>query len=93
MRQWKQYPLSEAGNPPETAFIDITGKKHDTLILKGPEYFELLARYIKLNPPREQDMAMLGALETFGIAHGRLYGPGETFFDRSWLPGDVQRVN
>jgi hypothetical protein len=23
----------------------------------------------------------------------RLYGPGETFFDRSWLPGDVQKVN
>jgi len=23
----------------------------------------------------------------------RLYGPGETFFDRSWLPGDVQRMN
>ncbi|MEX1350648.1 MAG: DUF1254 domain-containing protein, partial [Desulfobacterales bacterium] len=37
MRQWKQYPLSQAGSPPETQFIDITGKKHDTLIPKGPE--------------------------------------------------------
>jgi hypothetical protein len=68
MRQWKQYPLSQAGNPPETKFIDITGKKHDTLIPKGPEYFELLARYINLNPPREQDMAMLGTGNTWHCA-------------------------
>ena len=77
MRQWKQYPLEQAGNPPETQFIDITGQEHDTLIPKGFEYFELLARYINLNPLREQDMAMLGTLETLGIAHGREFKPDE----------------
>jgi hypothetical protein len=49
--------------------------EHDTLIPKGPEYFDLLARYINLNPPREQDMVMLGMLETLGIAHGRKFEP------------------
>ena len=77
MRQWKQYPLEQAGNPPETQFIDITGKEHDTLIPKGPGYFDLLARHINLNPSREQDMAMLGTLETLGIAHGREFKPDE----------------
>ena len=77
MRQWKQYPLEQAGNPPETQFIDITGQELATLIPKGPEYFELLARYINVNPPREQDMAMLGTLETLGIAHGREFKPDE----------------
>lgn len=75
MRQWRQYPLAAANNPPETGFIDITGMEHDTLIPKGPEYFDLLARYINLNPPREQDMVMLGMLETLGIAHGRKFEP------------------
>ncbi len=77
MRQWKQYPLDKANNPPETIFIDITGKEHDTLIPKGLEYFELLARYISLNPPREQDMAMLGMLETLGIARDRKFDPDQ----------------
>jgi hypothetical protein len=76
-RQWKQYPLAEASHPPETKFIDITGQEHDTPIPKGPEYFKLLARYINISRPRKQDMAMLGMLETLGIAHGRKFEPDE----------------
>lgn len=75
MRTWKQYPLKKASNPPTTRFIDITDQPHDTLVPTGPEYFKLLSRYINLNPPREQDMAMLGMLATLGIAKGKKFVP------------------
>ncbi len=77
MRTYRQYPLSEAANPPETGFISATGKEFDLLIKTGFAYFENLARYINDNPPRSQDMAMLGMIETLGIAHGRPFEPDE----------------
>lgn len=77
MKEWKQYPLARANNPPETKFIDISGQEHNTLIPGDWQYFELLARHINLNPPREQDMVMLGMLETLGIARGRKFEPDE----------------
>ena len=42
---------------------------------EGFAYFESLTRYINDNPPRAQDMTMLGMLETLGIAHGRPFEP------------------
>ena len=77
MKKWKQYSLADAEDPPETRFIDITGQEHDTLMPNGIAYFELLARYIDKNPARAQDMAMLGMLETLGIARGREFDPDD----------------
>lgn len=72
---YRQYKLSEAKKPPPTQFISLTGKEADLLTNEGFAYFESLARYINENPPRPQDMAMLGMLETLGIAHGRPFEP------------------
>jgi len=75
MRTYRQYKLSEAENPPKMRFISMTGKETNLLTNEGFAYFESLARYINENPPRPQDMAMLGMLETLGIAHGRPFKP------------------
>lgn len=75
VRTFRQYRLAEAKNPPEMTFISMTGKKADFLTHEGFEFFESLASYINANPPRPQDMAMLGILETLGIAHGRKFEP------------------
>lgn len=75
MHQYKQYKLSQAKKPPKTRFISGTGKKFSLLTNEGFAFFESLARYINENPPRSQDMAMLGMLETLGIAHGRAFKP------------------
>ena len=77
VRTFRQYRLSEAGNPPEMTFISLSGEKADLLTKEGFAFFENLARYINENPPRPQDMAMLGMLETLGIAHGREFKPDE----------------
>lgn len=75
MRTYRQYKLSEAENPPKTKFISGAGKEFNSLTNEGFAFFESLARYINDNPPREQDMAMLGMLETLGIAHGQPFKP------------------
>jgi len=77
VRTFKQYRLAEAQNPPEMTFISMTGKKADFLTHEGFEFFESLSRYVNENPPRPQDMAMLGMLETLGIAHGREFNPDQ----------------
>ena len=75
VRTFRQYRLAEAANPPEMEFIAMTDVSADFLVTEGFTFFENLARYINENPPREQDMAMLGTLETLGIAHGRKFSP------------------
>jgi len=72
---YRQYKLSEAKAPPKMKFISLSGKEADMLTHEGFAYFESLARYINENPPRPQDMAMLGMLEALGIAHGRPFEP------------------
>jgi hypothetical protein len=77
IKTYRQYRLEDAANPPETRFVSMAGKDADFLTNEGFAYFETLARYINENPPRPQDMAMLGVLETLGIAHGRPFEPDE----------------
>ena len=67
VRTFKQYRLAEAENPPEMTFVSMTGKKADFLTHEGFEFFESLSRYVNANPPRPQDMAMLGMLETLEL--------------------------
>jgi hypothetical protein len=74
---YRQYRLDEAADPPATRFVSLSGKDADLLTNEGFAFFETLARYINENPPRPQDMAMLGTLETLGIAHGRPFEPDE----------------
>ena len=77
IQAYRQYRLEEAADPPETRFVSLSGKDANFLTNEGFAYFETLARYINENPPRAQDMAMLGVLETLGIAHGRPFEPDE----------------
>ena len=77
IHSYRQYKLDEAKNPPETKFVATSGKDADFLTNEGFAYFETLARYVNENPPRPQDMAMLGMLETLGIAHGKTFEPDE----------------
>ena len=77
VRKYRQYRLSEADNPPAMTFISMPGKEADFQTREGFAFFENLARYVNENPPRSQDMAMLGMLETLGIAHGRAFNPDE----------------
>jgi hypothetical protein len=73
---YRQYKLEDAAEPPETNFVSLTGKDVNLLTNEGFAYFETLARYINENPPRSQDMAMLGMLQSLGITHGQALRTG-----------------
>jgi hypothetical protein len=77
IKKYRQYRLEDAADPPETRFVSLAGKDADLLTNEGFAYFETLARYINENPPRPQDMAMLGMLESIGIAQGRPFAPDD----------------
>jgi hypothetical protein len=77
IKTYRQYRLDEAADPPETRFVSLAGKDANLLTNEGFAFFETLARYINENPPRPQDMAMLGMLETLGIVHGQAFEPDE----------------
>jgi len=74
---YRQYKLEDAANPPETRFVSLAGKDTDYLTNEGFAFFETLARYINMNPPRSQDMAMLGMLQSLGITHGQAFEPDD----------------
>jgi hypothetical protein len=74
---YRQYKLADAAKPPATNFVSMDGIETDFLTNEGFAYFETLARYINENPPRSQDMAMLGMLESLGIVHGQPFEPDE----------------
>lgn len=77
IQTYRQYKVDEAGDPPKTRFVSLAGKDTNFLTNEGFAYFETLARYINENPPRAQDMAMLGVLESLGIVHGKPFEPDE----------------
>jgi hypothetical protein len=77
IQTYRQYKLEEAAAPPETRFVSLAEKDTNFLTNEGFAYFETLARYINENPPRAQDMAMLGMLESLGIVHGKPFEPNK----------------
>jgi hypothetical protein len=81
IKRYRQYRLADAANPPATQFISLSGKDANLLTNEGYDFFMTLARYVNDNPPRPQDMAMLGMLESIGITHGQPFAPDERMRD------------
>jgi len=73
----KLYPLSEATNPPETVFIDATGKLYDSTIPYDVRFFQSLDRFVQQEPWLVRDKAMIDQLRSIGIEKGKLFNPDE----------------
>jgi len=73
------YPLAEAASPPETVFLDATGKKWDTLPYYDLTYFRDLWNVVQGEPIRERDKAMHGILREIGIEKGVPFEPTEAW--------------
>lgn len=76
-RTLRVYPLAQADNPPETTFLDATGKDWDTLPYYDETFFQDLNNVIQSEPVRERDKAMIGLLRTIGIEKGKTFEPTE----------------
>jgi len=71
------YPLSQASNPPATAFVDATDVVFDATIPYDLRFFESLDRVIQHEPWIERDRAMTDPLGTIGISKGKRFAPDE----------------
>lgn len=71
----RMYPLSAAGNPPETVFVDALGKLFDANIPYDERYFAALDAFVQHEPWIDRDKAMIDPLKTIGIAQGEPFAP------------------
>jgi hypothetical protein len=71
----KIYSLSELPNPKPTKFIDPTNIRWSTLAYYDERWFDDLYQVISVEPIRERDKVMMGALKTLGIEKGKPFKP------------------
>ena len=70
------YPLSQAGSPPETKFVDAIDVVFDSTIPYDLRFFQMLDRFVQREPWLERDKVMIDQLKTIGIEKGKPFNPG-----------------
>src|SRR6478672_1679564 len=71
----KVYPLGS--NPDSTVFVDAYDKPFDATIPYDATFFELLDRFVQVEPWLTRDKAMIDSLKTIGIEKGKSFNPDE----------------
>ena len=75
VKRVRLYPLSQAGNPPQTRFVDAIGVLFDSTIPYDARFFESLNRIVQHEPWLERDRAMIDPLRSIGIEKGKPFSP------------------
>jgi hypothetical protein len=71
----KFYPLSEAGHPPATIFVDAIDVVYDATIPYDIRFFQSLDRIVQTEPWLPRDKAMIDMLKSIGIEKGKRLNP------------------
>ncbi len=71
----KLYPLSQAGNPPATTFIDAAGQMFDATVPYDIRFFESLDRMVQSQPWIARDRLAINMLRSLGIEKGKPFAP------------------
>ena len=71
----KLYPLSQAGNPKPTVFIDAIDLVFDATIPYDLRFFQSLNRIVQYEPWQSRDKAMIDQLKSIGIEKGKPFSP------------------
>jgi hypothetical protein len=69
------YPLSEAANPPEQKFTNLSGVPHNTIHANDFAFFEELNQLVQDEPNEAMDPETLGLLASIGIEKGKPFAP------------------
>ena len=75
VKQIKLYPLSNAGNPPEQRFVDMTDILYEGVLPYDESFYASLARMINEEPVQSRDLQMMGMLLPLGIEKGKEFKP------------------
>jgi hypothetical protein len=71
------YPLAQATNPPQTNFVNVSGKAFNTIHSMDFSYFDEVNQVIQEEPISASDPETLGLLASIGIEHGKPFAPDE----------------
>ena len=69
------YPLSQAANPPQQKFINISGVPHNTIHANDFGFYEEVNQLVQEEPNEAQDPEILGVLASIGIEKGKPFAP------------------
>ena len=71
------YPLAQAAKPPQTTFINASGKDFNTIHAMDYSFFEEVNRVVQEEPAAAMDPQTLGLLASIGIEKGKSFAPDE----------------
>ncbi|HEV2804276.1 MAG TPA: DUF1254 domain-containing protein [Chthoniobacterales bacterium] len=69
------YPLSQAANPPEQKFTNISGVPHNTINANDYGFFEQVNQLVQEEPNEAMDPETMGLLASIGIEKGKPFAP------------------
>ena len=69
------YPLSAAANPPAQKFVDISGKKFNTVHANDFKFYEELHEVVEHEPGNAFDADTVGLFAAIGIKKGKPFAP------------------
>ncbi|NTS31916.1 DUF1254 domain-containing protein [Phyllobacterium sp. BT25] len=69
------YPLATAENPPETIFVNSSGKQFNTIHSNDFEFYEEINEVIQAEPGDAFDPEIVGLFASIGIKKGKPFAP------------------
>ena len=76
-QSFKIYPYSEAKNPAATNFINISGKKYNTIHANNHEIYDEINAIIQYEPAEAYDPEIVGLAASVGIKKGQDFTPDD----------------
>jgi hypothetical protein len=74
---FRYYPLAQAANPPKQKFVNVSGKRFNTIHANDSKFFEELNAVIQYEAVDAGDSVTLGLFASVGIKKGKPFAPDE----------------
>jgi hypothetical protein len=96
-KEARAYPLSEADNPPQQKFIDVSGQQVKMQNPSTEGFWEFLHKvYSKEQYVRDEDKNLIGLMHTIGIIPGQPFHPdnnSKKILDEAAIVGNLMAKN
>ena len=73
--KFRMYPLSQAANPPEQKFVNLSGKQINTVHANDFHFYEEINQVIQYEPADAFPPELVGVLASIGIKKGQPFSP------------------
>jgi hypothetical protein len=76
-KSFRMYPLAQAAHPPETKFVNMSGKPFNSIQATDYKFFEQLNQVVQDEPIDGVDAETLGMMASIGIEKGKPFNPDD----------------